>query len=63
MLADAEHAEDDLAAVVAERERLSGLLGSSEVNLWVSYGVMLTFAITLAAFGLWLLKKGAGVRS
>ena len=40
-----------------------GLLGSSDVPLWVAYALMLAFVIGLAALGLWLLKKGVGLRS
>ncbi|WP_028840485.1 ABC transporter permease [Thermomonas fusca] len=40
-----------------------GLLGSSDVPLWVAYALMLAFATALAALGLWLLKRGVGLRS
>ena len=40
-----------------------GLLGSSDVPLWVAYALMLGFATALAALGLWLLKRGVGLRS
>lgn len=40
-----------------------GLLGSSDVPLWVAYALMLGFAVALAALGLWLLKRGVGLRS
>ena len=40
-----------------------GLLGTSDVSLWVAYGVMLGFAAALGAFGLWLLRSGVGLRS
>ncbi len=40
-----------------------GLLGQSDVPLWVAYALMLGFVVALAAVGLWLLKKGAGLRS
>ena len=40
-----------------------GLLGISDVSLWVAYGVMLGFALALGAFGLWLLRSGVGLRS
>ena len=40
-----------------------GLLGVSDVPLWLAYALMLGFAAALAAVGLWLLKKGAGLRS
>lgn len=40
-----------------------GLLGVSDVPLWVSYSLMLGFVAALAALGLWLLKRGVGLRS
>ncbi len=40
-----------------------GLLGTSDVPLWIAYALMLAFVFGLAALGLWLLKKGVGLRS
>lgn len=40
-----------------------GLLGISDVPLWVAYALMLAFALALAALALWLLKRGVGLRS
>ena len=40
-----------------------GLLGTSDVPLWVAYALMLGFVVVLAALGLWLLKRGVGLRS
>jgi len=40
-----------------------GLLGVSDVSLGVAYGVMLLAAAILAAFGLYLLKQGVGLRA
>lgn len=40
-----------------------GLLGSSDVPLWVAYTLMLGFALALAVLALWLLKRGVGLRS
>jgi ABC-2 type transport system permease protein len=40
-----------------------GLLGSSDVPLWVAYALMLGFVVGLGALGLWLLKRGVGLRS
>ncbi|TAA43369.1 ABC transporter permease [Pseudoxanthomonas winnipegensis] len=40
-----------------------GLLGSSDVPLWVAYALMLGFVVALAALGLYLLKRGVGLRS
>jgi len=40
-----------------------GLLGVSDVPLWIAYALMLGFAVGLATLGLWLLKRGVGLRS
>jgi len=40
-----------------------GLLGVTDVPLWVAYGLMLGFAAALTALALWLLKRGVGLRS
>jgi ABC-2 type transport system permease protein len=40
-----------------------GLLGVSDVPLWVAYGLMLAFVVALGSLGLWLLKRGVGLRS
>jgi ABC-2 type transport system permease protein len=40
-----------------------GLLGTSDVPLWVAYALMLGFVAVLAALALWLLKRGVGLRS
>ena len=40
-----------------------GLLGQGDVPLWVAYVLMLVFVAALGALGLWLLKKGVGLRS
>ena len=42
-----------------------GLLGESatDVSIWVSYGVMLVFVLLLGALGMFLLKRGIGLRS
>ena len=40
-----------------------GLLGDSDVPLWVAYALMLGFVAALGALALWLLKKGVGLRS
>jgi ABC-2 type transport system permease protein len=40
-----------------------GLLGASDVPLWVAYTLMLGFAGALTALALWLLKRGVGLRS
>jgi ABC-2 type transport system permease protein len=40
-----------------------GLLGVSDVPLWIAYALMLGFVAALATLGLWLLKRGTGLRS
>ena len=40
-----------------------GLLGTSDVPLWVAYGLMLAFVAALSALSLWLLRRGVGLRS
>jgi ABC-2 type transport system permease protein len=40
-----------------------GLLGTSDVDLGIAYGVMIGFALVLGGFSLWLLKRGVGLRS
>jgi ABC-2 type transport system permease protein len=40
-----------------------GLLGVSDVPLWVAYALMLGFVAVLGALALWLLKRGVGLRS
>ncbi len=40
-----------------------GLLGTSDVPLWVAYALMLGFVVVLTALALWLLKRGVGMRS
>ncbi|MFT4178499.1 MAG: ABC transporter permease [Thermomonas sp.] len=40
-----------------------GLLGISDVRLWVAYALMLGFVAVLGALALWLLKRGVGLRS
>lgn len=40
-----------------------GLLGSSDVPLWVAYVLMAGFVFVLGGFALWLLKRGVGLRS
>jgi ABC-2 type transport system permease protein len=40
-----------------------GLLGSSDVPLAVAYGLMVLLVVLLGALGLWLLKRGVGLRS
>ena len=40
-----------------------GLLGVSDVPLWVAYALMLGFVAALGGLSLWLLKRGTGMRS
>jgi ABC-2 type transport system ATP-binding protein len=40
-----------------------GLLGSSDVPLWMAYTLMLGFVVALAALAQWLLRRGVGLRS
>ncbi len=40
-----------------------GLLGVSDVPLWVAYALMLGFTAALGGLALWLLERGVGLRS
>jgi len=40
-----------------------GLLGRSDISLWVAYALMLGFILVLGTFALWLLRRGVGIRS
>ena len=40
-----------------------GLLGISDVPLWVAYALMFGFVAVLGGLSLWLLKRGTGMRS
>jgi ABC-2 type transport system permease protein len=40
-----------------------GLLGQSDVSMVTAFGLMGFFVVTLGALGLWLLKRGIGLRS
>ncbi len=40
-----------------------GLLGVSDVPLWLAFALMLGFVSALGGLGLWLLKRGVGMRS
>lgn len=40
-----------------------GLLGQSDVSMLTAFGLMLFFVAALGALGLWLLKRGVGLRS
>ncbi len=40
-----------------------GLLGVSDVPLWLAYALMVGFVVVLGWLSLWLLKRGVGLRS
>ena len=40
-----------------------GLLGTSDVPVGIAFGLMAFFVFALGALGLWLLKRGVGLRS
>jgi ABC-2 type transport system permease protein len=40
-----------------------GILGISDVPIWIAYLVMLAFVIVLGGVALWLLNRGVGLRS
>src|SRR5688572_19366235 len=40
-----------------------GLIGHSDVPIGIAYALMLGFVVALALLGLWLLKRGVGLRS
>jgi len=40
-----------------------GLLGTSDVPLWIAYALMLFFIAALGSLSLWLLRRGVGLRS
>lgn len=40
-----------------------GILGISDMSIWVSYGVITVFIIVLASFSMYLLNRGVGIRS
>ncbi|GAB2628660.1 ABC transporter permease [Novilysobacter erysipheiresistens] len=40
-----------------------GLLGVSDVPVWIAFALMLGFVVVLTMVALWLLKRGVGLRS
>ncbi|MGB0134062.1 ABC transporter permease [Dokdonella sp.] len=40
-----------------------GLLGTSDIPVWIAFALMIGFVVVLGALGLWLLKRGIGLRS
>ena len=40
-----------------------GLLGTSDIPIGIAFTIIIGFIVLLAAFSLWLLKKGVGIKS
>ena len=40
-----------------------GLLGVSDVPLWIAFVLMVGFVVALSSLGLWLLRRGVGLRT
>jgi len=40
-----------------------GLLGTSDIPLWIAYALMIGFIAVLSVLSLWLLRRGVGLRS
>ncbi|MCB1576975.1 MAG: ABC transporter permease, partial [Xanthomonadales bacterium] len=40
-----------------------GLLGTSDIPVGIAFGLMIGFVLVLGTLGLWLLKRGVGLRS
>jgi ABC-2 type transport system permease protein len=40
-----------------------GLLGVSDIPLWIAFSIMLGFIAALTGFSLWLLRRGVGIKS
>jgi len=40
-----------------------GILGASDINIWVAYGIILVFIAILSSFSLYLLHRGVGLRA
>jgi ABC-2 type transport system permease protein len=40
-----------------------GVLGITDVPVWIAYAVMVLFVLLFGGFGIWLLKRGVGMRS
>ncbi len=40
-----------------------GILGMADMHIWVSYAVIISFIVVLAAYSLYLLHKGIGTRN
>jgi len=39
-----------------------GILGTSDVNVWLALGMLILFSVTLFATALYLLRRGTGLR-
>lgn len=40
-----------------------GFIGVTDINLWTSYSIIITFIIALYLYALWLVKTGHGIRA
>ncbi len=40
-----------------------GLIGASDIPLWLAFSIILGFIVVLGAFALWLLGRGVGIKS
>jgi len=40
-----------------------GILGTADINIWISYGVIIGFIVLLGSFAMYLLHHGIGTRS
>lgn len=40
-----------------------GMLGQSDIPLWIAYALIIVFGVVLAGFSLWLLNRGTGLRT
>ena len=39
-----------------------GFLGSTDVNLWLAYGIMIGSAVFMFTLAVYLLNRGSGIR-
>ena len=40
-----------------------GLLGVTDIPLWMAFGIILVFIVGLLAYSLWLLQRGVGIKT
>jgi ABC-2 type transport system permease protein len=40
-----------------------GLLGFSDISLWLALAIIVGFILALGAFAMWLLARGVGIKS